>query len=366
MEKTLFVSLGKRSYSIHIGTDNLKTIGEKLKQYNLKERATIISTPHIFKLYGSAVVKSLKDQGIDSQTVQVEHGEESKSLEKASQIYDKLIGSKTDRFMPILALGGGMIGDLSGFVASTYMRGTPYIQLPTTLLAQVDSSIGGKVAVNHPEAKNIIGSFYQPRFVLADMNTLKSLPERKYLSGLAEVVKYAFISADDFLDYLEENISGIMAKETDVLTEIVLRCCRIKGKIVEEDERDYGLRAVLNFGHTIGHSIEAVSHYENYRHGEAVAIGIMGAALVSKIKGYADDKLVSKVRNLLTSLSLPTELKEVSVKEILEHIKLDKKVVEGKIQFVLLKAPGEVIIESVDSKTIEKAVEQLVKEGAHA
>jgi 3-dehydroquinate synthase len=360
MEKTLYVSLGSRSYPIHIGISNLITLGEKLSHHDLTETATIISNPEIIKLYGDTIKDSLKEQGIESNIILVEPGEEAKSLKEASKIYDELIAKKNDRFMPILALGGGVVGDLAGFVASTYMRGVPYIQIPTTLLAQVDSSIGGKVAVNHPKAKNIIGSFYQPRFVLADMSTLQSLPEREYLSGLAEVVKYAFISAGDFLAYLQESIDGVLNKQPQILSEVVLKCCRIKAKIVEEDERDFGLRAVLNFGHTIGHSIEAISHFENYRHGEAVAIGIMGAVLVSKIKGYASEKLVSQTKTLLTSLKLPVTIKNVSLDDILEHIKLDKKVVEGKIRFVLLKEPGETVVESVSGDIIEEALNQLV------
>jgi len=366
MEKTLYVSLGSRSYPIHIGINNLNSVGEKLKHHDLTERATIISNPEIIEIYADTVTKSLKEAGIDSTVISVEAGEEAKSLKEASKIYDRLIAEKNDRFMPILALGGGVVGDLAGFIASTYMRGVPYIQLPTTLLAQVDSSIGGKVAVNHPQAKNIIGAFFQPRFVLADMSTLQSLPEREYLSGLAEIVKYAYISADDFLVFLEENIDAILSKQAEVLSEVVLKCCRIKAKIVEEDERDFGLRAVLNFGHTIGHSIEAISHYENYRHGEAVAIGIMGAILVSKIKGYASDELLNRTKRLLEGLKLPTSLKNISLAEILEHIKLDKKVIEGKIRFVLLKAPGEIIVESVEGKIIEEALKQLIEEGIHA
>lgn len=365
MEKTLYVSLGSRSYPIHIGINNLSTIGQKLRHHDLTERATIVSNPEIVKLYGEVVRKSLEDQDINSNVIEVAPGEEAKSLKQASKIYDQLIKDKNDRFMPIIALGGGVIGDLAGFVASTYMRGVPYVQVPTTLLSQVDSSIGGKVAVNHPEAKNTIGSFYQPRFVLADMATLKSLPQEEYLSGLAEVAKYAFISAGN-LSFVEKNVGAILKREPEVLRELVLICCRIKAKIVEEDERDYGLRAVLNFGHTIAHSIEAISHYENYRHGEAVAIGIMGAVLVSKIKGYASDELVERTRNLLKNLKLPVSFENIPIDEVIEHIKLDKKVIEGKIRFVLIKVPGEVIVENVEGKVIEQVLKQLAKAGVHA
>lgn len=366
MEKILHVSLGKRSYPIYVGVNNLETLGQKLKKHDLSARATIISNPQIMELYGETLIDSLKEEGIACKSIIVKAGEEAKSLEQAAEIYDELIRNKNDRFMPLIALGGGVIGDLGGFVASTYMRGVPYVQVPTTLLAQVDSSIGGKVAVNHPEAKNIIGSFYQPRFVLADMATLKSLPEREYLSGISEVAKYAYISADNFLSYLKENSDGILNKRPDILSEIVTRCCRIKAKIVEEDELDYGLRAVLNFGHTIGHSIEAISNYENYLHGEAIAIGMMGAVIVSKMRGYASDTLIEETRQLLTNLKLPTAIDNLVLDDILEHIKLDKKVMEGKIRFVMLKEPGEVIVESVDSKTIMAALKLLAKEGAHA
>ncbi|KKM73342.1 hypothetical protein LCGC14_1411450 [marine sediment metagenome] len=366
MEKTLNVSLGKRSYPLYIGNKNLSTIGEKLRRHELRERATIISNPQIMDLYGDTVKESLKEEKIDSNVILVEAGEESKSLQEASKIYDKLISSKNNRYMPIIALGGGVIGDLAGFIAATYMRGVPYVQVPTTLLAQVDSSVGGKVAVNHPEAKNIIGSFYQPKFVLADMDTLKTLPEREYISGLAEILKYAFISADDFMSFLKANIDPILNKNADILTDVVIRCCRKKAKIVEEDEHDYGLRAVLNFGHTIGHSIEAISKYENFRHGEAVALGLIGAVIVSNIKGYAKDELVDETRNLLKDLKLPSQIENLSLDEIIEHVKLDKKVMEGKIRFVMVKSPGEVIVENVEPEIIMEALKRATKEGANA
>ncbi|RJQ33109.1 MAG: 3-dehydroquinate synthase [Actinobacteria bacterium] len=358
-EKTIYVSLGDRSYPIHIGVDNLSTIGQKLRLHNFGGRVVIISNPEVLSLYKSTIDKSIISAGLSLEVIEVASGEETKSLDNANDIYEKLLKLNVDRYTPIIAFGGGVVGDLAGFVAATYMRGTPYIQIPTTLLAQVDSSVGGKVAVNHPMAKNIIGCFYQPRFVLADVLSLKSLPEKEYVSGLAEVIKYSFIADNQFLEYLDENIGKLVDKAEDVLIEIVKRCCLIKAKIVEADERDQGLRAVLNLGHTVGHALESLSQYHKYLHGEAIAVGLLASAHISQLKGYIDKSLVEKTKNLLERANLPTKIEGISVNDIIQKMALDKKAISGKVRFVLVKAPGETVVENVESKLVEEALKEI-------
>lgn len=359
-EKTIYVSLGDRSYPIHIGIDTLATVGQKLRLHGFSEKAIIVSNPAIIDIYGQKIEESIKEAGIYPRTISVTAGEKSKSFDQANKIYDELIRSKVDRYTPILAFGGGVVGDLAGFISATYMRGIPYIQIPTTLLSQVDSSVGGKVAVNHPKAKNIIGCFYQPRFVLADVTTLKSLPPKEYLSGLAEVIKYAFIADDHFLSYLEENIESLVNKDEEALIEVVKRCCLIKAKVVEADERDQGLRAVLNLGHTVGHAIESLSSYNKYLHGEAVSLGLLASILISQQKGYVQSDLVEKAKQLLMKANLPVKVEGIKVDDIMEKMTLDKKVISGDIRFVLVKSPGETVVENVDGDLVRNAVEQII------
>lgn len=359
-EKYITVNLGERSYPIYIGVDNLTTLPQKLIELELVEPAVIISNPEVLSLYRDKIEVSFSESKLQADFIEVPSGEESKTCQKAIELIDKLIDLKADRLKPVIAFGGGVIGDLVGFVAATYMRGVPYIQVPTTLLAQVDSSVGGKVAVNHREAKNIIGSFYQPKFVLSDVQTLNTLPDRDYSCGLAETIKYSLIADDDFIGYLENNIDGLKNKNGAVLAEVVKRCCRIKAKIVEEDERDLNIRAVLNLGHTIGHAIESQTHFAEYFHGEAVAIGMIGSAYISKELGYLDDGFIERLKVLIKKAGLPDKVKNAKVNDIIDGIKLDKKVVAGEPRFVLLKKPGETVVEPVDQKIVRKAVEGIV------
>ena len=274
------VRLGSNSYEIHIGSGLLMQTGHQLKESGFAGKLVIVTTPVVKRLYGDALKQSLAQEGFKVTVLQVPDGEEQKSLEVAARLYNELTDLYCERTTPIIALGGGVIGDLTGFVAATYLRGVPLIQVPTTLLAQVDSSIGGKVVVNHGQLKNRLGAFYQPRLVISDISVLKTLPAREFIGGLAEVIKYAVIRDKEFFAYLERNLDRIKSLDEEVLEEIVYKSSRIKVEIVEKDEKDLGLRNILNYGHTIGHAIESASDFK-VEHGEAVALGMLAAGRIS-------------------------------------------------------------------------------------
>jgi 3-dehydroquinate synthase len=301
-------------------------------------------------------MKSLKDSDFKVTFIEVPEGEEQKSLETAGRLYHKLTRSFAERTTPVLALGGGVIGDLSGFVAATYLRGVPLIQIPTTLLAQVDSSIGGKVAVNHGSLKNRIGAFYQPRLVISDTSTLKTLPTGEITDGLAEVIKYGIIRDAGLFDYIEDNLKKIKSLDDRAIEATVYRSARIKAEVVAEDERDFGLRNILNYGHTIGHAIEAVSDFK-VRHGEAVAIGMIAAAKISNCIGCLDTNSVKSITDLIARAGLPAELPKLELNRLVRAMKHDKKILQGKLRFVLPRTIGEVFItDDVSQSLIEKVL----------
>ncbi len=352
-QKTVKVSLGGRSYNIIIGSKLLDKLGQKIKPLVLSRRAFIVSNPIVFDLYGNKVSQSLKKAGFEVNLLMVPDGEKYKSLETSYKLYNQLIEHNAGRFDVVIALGGGVIGDLTGFVAATYMRGIPFIQIPTTLLAQVDSSVGGKVAVNHFKAKNLIGCFYQPKLVLIDVDVLQTLPERELKSGLAEVIKCGFLIGEDFISFLEEHIEDILMMNTEILIEIVQRCCEFKARIVEVDERDFGKRAILNYGHTIGHAIEASSGYKKYRHGEAIAMGMVCAAKIAQRRGLIPESIMSQHEDILKRAGLPIIVPSLlDTKDVMKHLLLDKKKRDENHTFVLLKGIGEPIIEGVASDDI--------------
>lgn len=328
-----------------------------MAQLGLRGKAAIITNPQIKDLYGLALLSKLESAGLRPSIIEVPDGEEAKSLSTASAIYDSLIAMKADRRTPILALGGGVVGDLGGFVASTYMRGVPYIQIPTSLLAQVDSSVGGKTALNHPLAKNIVGTFYQPKAVLADIDALKTLPQREFLAGLAEVIKYGIIASPDLFNYVEDNLDAILALDQDALVHCVKESCQIKGSIVEQDETERGVRAILNFGHSLGHAIEALTRYKSYRHGEAISIGMVCAARLSAALGLCSAHLLGRVEKLLARAGLPTKVESIAPWEVMEKLKLDKKSRDERPRFVLLRELGEPEIrDDLPEELIEKVI----------
>jgi len=311
------------------------------------------------------VKASFEGSDISSDIFEVPDGEEYKSLKTASDLSERLARSQALRFEPIVALGGGVIGDLAGFVAATYMRGVPFVQAPTTLLAQVDSSVGGKVAVNLANGKNLVGAFYQPKFVLIDVSTLKTLPERELKAGLVEVIKVAFLKGNDFLSYLKANIEDILDLKEEALLRIVKESCEFKAKIVEKDERDLtGKRAILNYGHTVGHAIETLTGYKQYLHGEAVAMGLIAAALISHKLGLIDEALLKLHYSILRSVSFSVTLpSSISAMDILQAISLDKKRRGQGMVFVLLKGVGQPFVTEVDERMAKKALEEMSTSG---
>ncbi|OPX84764.1 MAG: 3-dehydroquinate synthase [Pelotomaculum sp. PtaB.Bin104] len=349
----LKVDLGTRSYNICIGAGILPDLGRLLKNLLVGKRVLVITNPNVRRLYGEIVENSLADAGHIVVVGEMGDGEQFKTMATAERLYDLAYESGLDRHSPVVALGGGVVGDTAGYVAATYLRGIPLIQVPTTLLAQVDSGVGGKVAVNHPRGKNIIGVFYQPRLVLADVSLLKTLPQRELRSGLAEVIKYGVIWSEEFFGWLEENLEMLLAGDASSLIHVVRESCRIKAKVVEADETEGGLRAILNFGHTVGHAVEALTGYKKYTHGEAVGIGMVVAARLARSLGLLGVSELARIEGLVCRAGLPHQLPDyLSTKEIVESLSHDKKVVGGKLTFVLPGQIGKVEIRRDLSKEI--------------
>ncbi len=356
----IYVDLGKDNYSIHIESGSLPRIGNIIKSILPLSKAEIVTNNVVGKLYGDIVRDSLSANGIKSEIFSIPDGEEYKSLEWASKVFDAFVQHQMNRNSAVIALGGGVIGDLAGFVSATFMRGIPLIQVPTSLIAQVDSSVGGKTAVNHPKAKNLIGVFYQPKYVLIDIDVLKSLPEREFKSGLAEVVKHGVIMDKELFEYMESNVSRILALDPQSIEQIVARSCKDKVTIVEQDEKEQNIRAILNYGHTIGHGIETVTDYKVYRHGEAISIGMIVAGKIAVNKGILKEENLIRQINLLKAYGLPTTFPDLNVDSIINAIYLDKKIkADFKLRFVLPKDIGEAIImENVEEREVRKAIEE--------
>lgn len=355
------VPLGDRSYSIRIGAGALAELAPEAARMGLSGRCAIVSDANVAPLYGKAAMKSLTKAGLNPVLISVRAGERAKSLKSVESCYDALAAHRMERNSFVVALGGGVVGDLAGFVAATYLRGIPFVQVPTTLLAQVDSSVGGKVGVNLKAGKNLVGSFYQPRFVLCDLKTLRTLPVREYRAGLAEVIKYGIIYDPAFFAELERVMPKLLRRDHEVLEFVVARCCEIKAEVVGQDETESGLRAILNFGHTIGHGLEAISGYGRYLHGEAISIGQVAAARISaEIFGLPHSDL-QRVITLFERAGLPVHVRLTSVqmKRLFAAMQLDKKVRSGEIRFVLARSIGKVEWgQSVPMSVVERAIRE--------
>ncbi len=333
---TVHVNLGPRSYDIEIGSGNLAQAAKFCDAEADDSHAVVITDSNVDGLYTETVTEPLADLGCEVDILAIEAGEQSKSSDVAAELWERMLDEGADRKSVVVALGGGVVGDLAGFVAATFGRGLRFVQIPTTLLAQVDSSVGGKVGINLPGGKNMVGAFWQPRGVLIDVDVLQTLPDREYRSGLAEVVKYGVIQDADFFAYLEANIKPVNDREPSVLTRIVERCCRLKADVVEQDEREEtGLRSILNYGHTFCHAFEAATGYEQHLHGEGVAIGMMCAARLAERLGRVDAAFVERQRALLEAFRLPLDVPDVDHDELIEFMYRDKKVDRGKLRFVL-------------------------------
>jgi 3-dehydroquinate synthase len=353
MMKTLEVDLGNRSYPIYIGTDLI----DQANLFSACEKATsiyIVSNTTVAPLYAERLTKTLGTFGKPVRTIVLPDGESYKDWKNLQLIFDDLLKFGADRQTMLVALGGGVIGDMTGFAAASFMRGIRFIQVPTTLLAQVDSSVGGKTGINHPLGKNMIGAFHQPVAVIADLNTLKTLPPRELSAGLAEVVKHGAIADAQFLDWIEANAKSLLACDTEAMGHAVLRSCEIKSAVVSADEREGGIRATLNFGHTFGHAIEAGMGYGAWLHGEAVGCGMVLGADLSRRLNYISEADVERLTKIIQSMNLPTTPPKFGAERYMELMQVDKKTESGQIRYVVLEKIGKAQIKSVaDAQVIE-------------
>lgn len=357
MVTTVRVGLGERSYDVLVRPGALEQTGPAVARATTGKRAAVASNPRILRLYGEIVRASLAAHGIEAVEIPVPAGEAQKTLRRLGQVLEAMLAGGLDRTSAVVALGGGVIGDLAGFAAAAYMRGLPYLQAPTTLLAQVDSSVGGKVAVDLPRGKNLAGAFYQPSAVMADLNTLASLPAREFRQGLAEVVKHAIIADRRLFEYLEARRRPLLRRDPAVLLHVVRRSVEIKAEVVGRDEREQGPRAILNYGHTFAHALETWGGYRRYRHGDAVAIGMVAAAKLAERRGWLAAEETERVRALLQAMRLPVSAAEAPPAELVGVMAADKKARGGRLRFVLPRAIGEVAItEDVQPEEIAAAL----------
>lgn len=358
--RSINLDLGKRSYKIIVGSGILPRLGRELRKLKIGQDAYVITNPLVKNRYGRILEKALKGSGFSVRFKVVADTEKSKSLEMAQKIISDLALYDKQKRVFIIALGGGVVGDLGGFVAAVYKRGVPYIQVPTTLLAQVDSAVGGKTAVDLPQGKNLVGAFYQPRLVLSDVSVLSTLSARQVRAGLAEVIKYGIIKDPRLFRYLEEKQRDIFSFKPSALEYIIFRSASIKADIVSRDEREEkGLRTVLNFGHTAGHAIEAASDYRIYNHGEAIAIGMLVASDISRRIGFTSAAALARIERLINAVGLPVKIKKVSLSKIINAHYRDKKFIGSKNRLVLIKDIGKAeIAEGVGLGTIKSAIKR--------
>lgn len=346
-------SVVDRSYDIVIENGVLDTAGSFIKELGFSGKCVVVTNPTVGALYYERLKKTLVSSGLEPLLIEVGDGEEFKTLNVAGEIFDSLISARVERSTPIIALGGGVVGDMAGFVAASYLRGVPYIQIPTTLLSQVDSSVGGKTAVNHPGGKNLIGAFYQPKIVIIDPLVLKTLDDRQFKSGLGEVIKYGIIYDKDFFDYLVSNSDDIYNFGKSLI-EVIKRSCLIKAEIVSLDERESGIRAILNLGHTFGHAIESLTDYKGVAHGEAVAIGMSLAADFAVHLKVASPDCAAAIKDGLSGLKLMTDPPEgLKISAMIEVMSVDKKVKDGNIYFILPNELGKVVTQKAEITEIE-------------
>jgi len=346
MESIISVALPENSYQIQIVSNGLTTLGERIKELNLGKKIMVVSNPEIFDLYGEITIKSMEKAGFTVNYHLIPAGENYKTLEYLAQIYDSALQFTLERNSTLLALGGGVVGDMTGFAAATWLRGINFIQVPTSLLAMVDASVGGKTGVNHPHGKNLIGAFYQPKLVLIDPTVLKTLPDREFKAGMAEVIKYGVIWDKTLFTALEEaqNIDSLINFDGVLLNEILVRSCQAKADVVSQDEKESGLRAILNYGHTIGHVIESLTNYETFVHGEAVAMGMVVAGNIALEMDLWKKEDAQRQNLLLEKAGLPTTIPPLEIESAITYLQNDKKVKAGKVRFILPTAIGKVII----------------------
>ncbi|MBI4428511.1 MAG: 3-dehydroquinate synthase [Ignavibacteriales bacterium] len=354
------VSLGERSYPIYVGSDMVSSFAATCDHHGLPKHVALVTDSTVSKLYLKPLEKNLRHFGYQTMAIVFPPGEQQKSLSRANTIFSAMLKSGLGRKSAVIALGGGVIGDLAGFVAATYKRGVPLVQVPTTLLSQVDSSIGGKTAVNHPLGKNMIGAFYQPKFVWADIECLKTLPLREIVCGLGEIIKYGIISDAELFSYLEKNLDQILNLKPESVLHVQATCSAIKAGLVSQDERESGVRVILNFGHTVGHALEAAGKYKVLKHGEAVLLGMMAESYIARELAMIDRDVYAKIVNLIRRVPLKVHVKVLRSKKILEAMGRDKKSVGGKRRFVLPTRIGHVkVVEVQDQQVIRGSLDMV-------
>lgn len=344
------VSLGARSYEIRIGPGRLGDVGPALAGLGFTGKAAVVTDRSVARHYAAPVMRSLKRAGFAAEQIILPSGERTKTLRSVGVILDRLVHARFERRSVVVALGGGVVGDIAGFAASVYVRGIPYIQVPTTLVSQVDSSVGGKTGVNHPAGKNLIGAFHQPHLVLIDPETLRTLPRREWIAGLAEVIKYGVIADEGFFGYLETHMDRIVEMAREPVMRVIARSCEIKAEVVSKDERETGLRRILNYGHTVGHALEALGRYRSLIHGEAVAIGMIQEADLARSMGLCDPAVVRRQRDLVRRAHLSDTLPRVSCAALWRAMQLDKKVLQGRVHCVLPERIGRVVVRTVGER----------------
>ncbi len=353
-DQTVEVGLGKRSYDIVIGPGCLHRMGEYVQALGLSGKVGVVTNPALARLYGASLKKAIISAGLTCHVISIPEGERTKTLRWVSSIVDELVKHRFERRSVLVALGGGVIGDITGFAASMYLRGIPFIQVATTLVAQVDSSVGGKTGVNHPSGKNLIGAFYQPALVVSDTDTLQTLPKREWLAGLAEVIKYGVIADKTFFSFLEDRMGHILAMQEKDVQKVVVRCCEIKARVVKKDERESGLRRILNYGHTIGHALEALGRYRQYLHGEAVGIGMVYEALLAHYVGLCSTDVVDRQRALIQRTGLPVRMPVHRFSRFWGAMRHDKKVANGTVHCVLPRSIGKVQVVPLEPRTVRR------------
>lgn len=358
--KTITVALGERSYPIHLGAGALAKLPEVLSGLNTQGTAAIVTDSNVGPLYADRVAALAREGGLEPVVCVFPAGEEHKRLARIEELCGQFLEARMDRSSVIIALGGGVVGDVAGFAAASFMRGIRFIQIATTIVAQVDSSVGGKTGVNHPLGKNIIGAFHQPEAVLIDMTLLDTLPERELPAGLAEAIKHGVIADAALFEFMEAHADAILARDHAALETPILRSCEIKADVVAQDERERGLRAILNYGHTFGHGIEAVTHYKKYLHGEAVALGMHAAGVLARELGLVDDAFVQRQRACLQAFKLPVAWPELPIDETLEAMTHDKKVQRGTMKFIVAQKLGQAAQRTdVTKEQVRRALEAL-------
>ena len=352
--QTVKVGLGKRSYDVVIGPGCLRRMGQYLQALGLSGTVGVVTNPTLARLYGVSLKQAIVKAGFACHVISIPEGERTKTLRWVSYILDALVKHRFERRSALVALGGGVIGDITGFAASMYLRGIPFVQASTSLVAQVDSSVGGKTGVNHPSGKNLIGAFYQPALVVSDTDTLQTLPKREWLAGLAEVIKYGVIADKSFFGFLEDRMEHVLELQEQDVQKVVTRCCEIKARVVAKDERESGLRRILNYGHTIGHALEALGGYRHYIHGEAVGIGMVHEALLARYLELCSKDVVDRQRALIQRTGLPVRMPAHSFSRFWGAIRRDKKVANGTVHCVLPRSIGKVQVLPLEPRTVRR------------